>query len=288
MLKKGGGEMQRHDYCVYNQTNECFLSLGATLGDGPFARLKQRFHIGRRRADEGSWFKPYQPQHALTMFNTRDLLYLDAAHRVVHIVESYPGLRVVPQHQDAVSLLSLPVHTISSSQTKVGNQLLICVPTEMERKLRKLFEPKRSASQQPVAATPRSIHSFMSQPEEPVVRAAVIDTKSSISVPVVTVPVHRNRQVAVSPAVPVADGGELSMHAIRDLSATGLYLITRDRWPIGAEINMNLQPGGGASEDSISPITVRMRVTSWGSDGVSLEFSGAAAESSDPKSLYVC
>jgi hypothetical protein len=287
MLKKGGREMQRHDYCVYNQTNECFLSLGATLGDRPFARLKQRFHIGRRRPDEGSWFKPYEPQHALTMFNTRDLLYLDDAHRVVHIVESHPGLRVVPQHLDAASLLALPVHTVSSSQTKPGNQLLICVPTEMERKLRKLFEPNRSSSQRLPAAS-RSIHSFMSQPEEPVVRAAVVDTKSSISVPVVTVPVHRNQQVPVSPAVPVAEGGELSLHAIRDLNATGLYLVTRDRWPIGAEINMNLQPGGGVSEKSISPITVRMRVTSWGSDGVSLEFAGAAAESSDPKSLYVC
>ena len=279
--------MQRQDYCVYNQTNECFLSLGATLGDGPFARLKQRFHLGRRRADEGSWFKPYEPQHALTMFNTRDLLYLDAAQRVVHIVESHPGLRVIPQHLDAVSLLALPIHTISSSQTKPGNQLLICVPTEMERKLRKLFEPKRGTGVQSPAES-HSLHSFMTQPEEPTMRAAVVDATSSISMPVVTVPVQRNRQVPVSPAVPVADAGELSLHAIRNLSATGLYLVTHDRWPIGAEINMNLHPGGATSRHALSPVTVRMRVTSWGTDGVSLEFAGAPAESSDQTSPYVC
>jgi hypothetical protein len=277
--------MQRQDYCVYNQTNECFLSLGATLGDRPFARLKQWFNIGRRRADEGSWFRPYERLRALTLFATRDLLYLDANHRVLHVLEDFPSLRIVPPHQEAVSLLALPVHTISSSQTKCGNQLLICAPAEMERKLRKLFEPKRNTSQ-PQAST-RSIHSFMGQPEEPGLRAAV-DATSPISVPVVTVPVQCNKQVSVPPAVPVADGGELSLHAIRDLSSTGLYLVTRDRWPIGAEINMNLQPGGGVSEKAISPITVRMRVTSWGADGVALEFAGAAAEASDPRSLYVC
>jgi len=178
--------MQRQDYCVYNQTNECFLSLGATLGDRPFARLKQWFNIGRRRADEGSWFRPYERLRALTLFATRDLLYLDANHRVLHVLEDFPSLRIVPPHQEAVSLLALPVHTISSSQTKCGNQLLICAPAEMERKLRKLFEPKRNTSQ-PQAST-RSIHSFMG----------------------------------------------------------------------------------------------------WGADGVALEFAGAAAEASDPRSLYVC
>jgi hypothetical protein len=282
--------MQRQDYCVYNQTNECFLSLGATLGGRPFMRLKQRLNIGRRRADEGSWFKPYDRRRALTLFTTRDLIYLDAKQRVVHVVEANAGLRVVPPHPDAVSLLALPVHTISSSQTKPGNQLLICAPTEMERKLRKLFEPNRNTSQQTAAThSTHPIHSFMAQAEgQPSAQASVESTRG-LTVPVVTVPIQRNKHASTSPAASCADGGELALHAIRDLSATGLYLVTRDRWPIGAEINMNLQPGGGiVADDSVSPITVRMRVTSWGSDGVSLEFAGAATESSNAKSLYVC
>jgi hypothetical protein len=282
--------MQRQDYCVYNQTNECFLSLGATLGDRPFMRLKQRLNIGRRRADEGSWFKPYERQRALTLFTTRDLIYLDAKQRVVHVVEAYAGLRVVPQHADAVSLLALPVHTITSSQTKPGNQLLICAPTEMERKLRKLFEPNRSASQQTAAThSTHPLHSFMAPTERQSAAQASVESTHGLTVPVVTVPIQRNKQATTSPASSCADGGELALHAIRDLSATGLYLVTRDRWPIGAEINMNLQPGGGVvADDAVSPISVRMRVTSWGSDGVSLEFAGAGTESSGAKSLYVC
>jgi hypothetical protein len=268
--------MQRQDYCVYNQTNECFLSLGATLGDRPFARLKQRFNIGRRRAHEGSWFKPYEPLRALTLFATHDLLYLDADHRVLHSIEGFPALRIVPPHQDAVSLLALPVHTISSSQTKCGNRLLICVPAEMERKLRKLFEPNQNAGR---ALT--SIQPDLAQLKHAPKQAAADPAHT------VTVPVYRNAQTPATSPAPCADGGDISMHAIRDLSATGLYLVTRDRWPIGAEINMNLQPGG-LTDSNGSPIVVRMRVTDWGTDGVALEFAGATAETSDSKSLYVC
>jgi hypothetical protein len=266
--------MQRQDYCVYNQTNECFLSLGATHGDRPFARLKQRFNIGRRHADEGSWFSPLERLRALTLFATRDLLYLDANHRVLHIVENFPALRIVPPHQDAVSLLALPVHTISSSQTRCGNQLLICEPAEMESRLRKLFEPAQNPGR-PLT----SIHSDLAQRERSPKHAA------SDSARTITVPVYRNSQAPASPVTSGAVRAEFSPHAIRDLSAKGLYLVTRDRWPIGAEINMNLQPGG-LPNNTISPIVVRMRVTNWGSDGVALEFAGEGA--SDPRSLHVC
>jgi PilZ domain len=273
--------MQRQDYCVYNQTNECFLSLGATLGDRSFARLKKLLNISRRRADEGSWFRPYERRHALTLFATRDLLYLDAKHRVVHIVESYPALRSVPMHHEAASLLALPVHTLSSSQTNLGNQLLICVPAEMERRLRKLFEPSLNGSRQ-LRESSQPVQSAMRPPERPPVQA-VIDLQHAVTV------LNRGAsQPLASPTASRVDVGDLPVHAIRDLSATGLYLVTRDRWPIGAEINMNLQPGSGATDNATHPITVRMRVIRWGADGVGLEFAGAAAESSNAKSLYVC
>jgi hypothetical protein len=272
--------MQRQDYCVYNQTNECFLSLGATLGDRPFERLKQRLHIGRRRADEGYWFKPFDRQRALTLFATRDLIYLDAKHRVVHIVESYPALRTVLPHHEAISLLALPVQTILSSQTRNGNQLLICSPTEMERRLRKLFEPNLNSARQPHPWLPA--HSILPPPEEPRLQTA-FDFHDAI-----TVAGRRNMQPSELPAASYADGGNLSLHAIRDLNATGLYLVTRDRWPIGAEINMNLQPSGGVTGNATAAITVRMRVTRWGADGIGLEFAGAATEASDSKSLHVC
>ena len=275
--------MLRQDYCVYNQTNECFLSLGATLGDRPFTRLKKWIGISRRRADEGTWFRPYDRRRALTLFVIRDLIYLDARQRVVHFIESFPSLRTVPPRPDAATLLALPVHTISSSQTRIGNQLLICTPAEMERKLRRLFEPSRnSQNQQPLPAVPLRAESREPLPlRQPSLGGAHI-------APTLDLRSLERIERAIALATPLCDGGTLSPHAIRDLSPRGLYLITSERWPVGAEIRMNLQPSGGIHDESCSPIIVRMRVVRWGSDGVGLEFAGAAAEAGELKSLYVC
>ena len=56
---------------------------------------------------------------------------------------------------------------------------------------------------------------------------------------------------------------------------------------------MSLQPSGALSPTSTAPMTVRMRVTRWGGDGVGLEFAGPPAEFADLQSVelkspYVC
>jgi hypothetical protein len=279
---KGGREMQRNDYCVYNQTNECFLSLGATLGDRPFARFKQWLGIGSRRVDEGCWIRPYE-HRPISFLAKRDLVYLDVKHRVLHVIESYPMLHSVPVRLDATSLLALPEHSLSSSQTRAGNQLLICAAEEMQRRLRKLFQDHPHQAQAP-ACQPRPDQPVedRSVQEKPAIRSAV-DLGAAVSAQ----PRRTPHQLA-SPVAYYAEGGTLAVHAIRDLSATGLYLVTHDRWPIGAEVKMSLQPSGGLNDKTAGPITVRMRVTRWGVDGVGLEFAGAAAEASELKSLYVC
>jgi hypothetical protein len=83
------------------------------------------------------------------------------------------------------------------------------------------------------------------------------------------------------------DGGAHGVHAIRELSTRGLYLVTRDRWPVGAEVKMNLQPIGRSDANTLGPVTVRMKVIRWGSDGVGLEFTGHAAEAAELTALYV-
>jgi hypothetical protein len=267
--------MHPQRYCVYNQNNECFLSLGATLGDHPLARLKRRLGLGRSHADEGCWIPAGQGKTAFGFFASRDLVYLDDDHRVVHMLESYPVLRALPECPSAKSLLALPVHTISSSRTQTGNQLVICAAQEMELRLRDLHRQQQSENMMAAIAAPRS-------------RTDASDARGSFGS-------RRNAQ-RQRPAFSVAyyaEGGKLAVHAIRDLSATGLYLVTRDRWPIGAEVLMSLQPSGALDANSMAPMTVRMRVTRWGADGVGLEFAGAAAEildlqSTEVKSPYVC
>ena len=62
----------------------------------------------------------------------RDLIYIDDNHRVVHVIEHFPRFRISPLKPQATSVLELPTHTIYTSQTQAGDQLLICAAEEME------------------------------------------------------------------------------------------------------------------------------------------------------------
>lgn len=127
--------MDRRTYCVYNQTRECFLSLGVTLADTTFTRL--RGLIGRLKLsfDEGLWVVPSCGVHTLGVLFPLDLIYLDENHRVIQFVEHFPGFCIAPLRAQAASVLELPTHTIYSSQTQPGDQLLICPVEEMESRL---------------------------------------------------------------------------------------------------------------------------------------------------------
>jgi len=64
-----------------------------------------------------------------------DLIYLDENYRVIHLVEYFPAFRIAPLRVQAESVLELPTHTIYSSQTQPGDQLVICVAEEMNSRL---------------------------------------------------------------------------------------------------------------------------------------------------------
>src|ERR1700722_997752 len=129
--------MKRKTYCVYNQTRETFLSLSVTAADTIFTRLKG--FIGRLKlgCDEGIWLVPSRGVHTLGVLVPLDLIYLDENYRVIHLVEYFPTFRIAPLRTQAESVLELPTHTIYSSQTQPGDELVICVAEEMESRLKK-------------------------------------------------------------------------------------------------------------------------------------------------------
>ena len=128
--------MEHRKYCVYNQTRESFLSLGVAAADNTFARLKGLIGKFRLNSDEGLWMVPSRGVHTIGVMFPLDLIYLDQHHRVIHFVESCPIFCIAPLRTQAESVLELPTHTIYSSHTQVGDQLLICVAEEMEQRLR--------------------------------------------------------------------------------------------------------------------------------------------------------
>jgi uncharacterized membrane protein (UPF0127 family) len=134
-LAKGEREMQKQKYCVYNKTRESFLSLGLAAADTTMARLKGLIGKLTLGLDEGLWIVPSRGIHTVGVLFPLDLVYLDESYKVIHVVESFPTFRISPIIAQAASVLELPTHTIYSSQTQPGDQLVICVAEEMEQRL---------------------------------------------------------------------------------------------------------------------------------------------------------
>jgi uncharacterized membrane protein (UPF0127 family) len=142
--------MERRTYCVYNQTRECFLSLGVTPADTVFTRLKGLIGRLKMRSDEGLWVIPSSGVHTWGVLFPLDLIYLDENLRVVYVSEHFPKFKVAPLRIRAASVLELPTHTIYSSQTQAGDQLVICLADEIEDRLMEevpeISEPSRTMS----------------------------------------------------------------------------------------------------------------------------------------------
>jgi uncharacterized membrane protein (UPF0127 family) len=128
----GGTQRSKKGYCVFNKTRESFLSLSVTAADTHLARLKGLLGRLRLKSDEGIWVIPSQGVHTIGVLVPIDLIYLDSDYKVLHTIESFGSFRIGPIRRHSASVLELPTRTIYSSQTQVGDQLLICSQGEME------------------------------------------------------------------------------------------------------------------------------------------------------------
>ena len=256
--------MASPQYCVYNQTSECFLSLGVDNGDSTLARLKGVLAGRAPRYDEGRWITHPRSLHLFRVFSERDLVFLDENHRVMGVIESFPPFRFAPLRSTVASVLTLPVRTISSSQTQPGNQLVICAAEELEFRLRGMPDLQRHELIDACLET-----DDLQPPRKWGAPRMGQDRRGA----------RRKRW----PRLVAYDstGGTLEVHGVKDMSATGLYLMTEQRWPLGAQVMMTLQRTDGIDESPRNnAISVQLRVVRWGSDGVGLSFVQAETEES--------
>jgi uncharacterized membrane protein (UPF0127 family) len=250
--------METRRFCVYNQTCECFLSFGVTAADAELARFKDL--IGKRtlKDDAGIWMRPPKGFH---QFNgvpaaPMDLVYLDKNHRVVHTVESVSRARNAASRKTASSLLALPVHTVYSSQTQPGNQLVICPVEELEFRLRNVTAQEEIEE--------KSVYGPGAMDSLSLLAALSCDAGEDRR--------RSGRQIWPPLVAYDASGGNLAVHGIRDASATGLYLITERRWPLGTRMTMTLQRADIADEKLRPSIAVQLEVIRWARDGVGVRF----------------
>jgi hypothetical protein len=67
-------------------------------------------------------------------------------------------------------------------------------------------------------------------------------------------------------------GGAPRPHGVKNISVTGFYMLTDERWLPGTIIRITLQLMGTSGENPHDTITVHSRVVRWGHDGGGFEF----------------
>jgi hypothetical protein len=91
------------------------------------------------------------------------------------------------------------------------------------------------------------------------------------------------------------DGGEPVAHSVQNISPTGFYLLTKQRWLLGTLIMMTLQRTSTEASQAYCSVIVMSKVVRYGDDGVGFAFipvqtsnsnpSGPGAQAADRKTL---
>jgi hypothetical protein len=77
-------------------------------------------------------------------------------------------------------------------------------------------------------------------------------------------------------------GNDLKQERVKDISQTGVYILTEDRWPLGTLLFLTMQREGPLEMDPECRIETRAKVVRCGEDGVGLAF----VWSDDPESCH--
>jgi hypothetical protein len=80
-------------------------------------------------------------------------------------------------------------------------------------------------------------------------------------------------------------GGSPEAHSIKDVSSTGLYMVTEERWYPGTLVLMSLQDADGGQESAERSIQVHSRAVRCGTDGVGLQFILSKSKDANGKTL---
>ena len=296
--------------CAYNATRERFLCANVDSGDFRASNLDVHLAALAPGSAAALWLVPFRGISPTSVRVPVDLLYLDRNCVVIEVVESFPIASVSSSSAPAASVLALPANTIASAGTRAGDQLILCDPEQMKWRLQELMAAKAQSQPAEAAAAPSLEPAARSSagrvllfdrsrskpaveiPAAEVAPAAPPAPPQAAPAPAVGEPAQKAKpakswlQRFLSPDPPQPrkaaretlegiaayffTGGESKAHGVRDISPTGFYVFTEERWYPGTIIRMTLtdrrQPTAERS------ITVNAGVVRWGNDGVGLQF----------------
>ena len=292
---RAGGCMESRIHCAYNQTRECFLGLEIEVEDISRSDLEHRIAALNLKSGEGLWIAPCRRIPAVDLRVPLDLVYLDEACRVIEVVESFPSFRATLSSAQVASVLALPIHSIYLSQTQAGDQMLICRAEEMEQSLERLTPSIAVGGAEQSAALLREKPLWSGGPgllelgdrtgkdsplfeqthemglQEPKIDG-IRPPRNWLERWWSPDPRKAPRNIVSGLAAYYWTGAAPTAHSVRDISSTGLYVVTEERWYPGTLVLMTLQDTGCEGEASECSVSVYSKAIRWGDDGVGLKF----------------
>lgn len=299
--------MEAQKYCVYNQTRESFLSLGVTVADATSGDIQDLVDRVSVKPDSGAWIIPYRGTLPIHGHSPVDLVYLDSDYRVIQEIESFLTSSAESLRDEAASILVLPSHTIYSSQTQPGDQMVICVADEMERRLERLSGSLASLSNSQSAVNPKEklpgsgLTAPAPQPiridkqlvahngAEAMENAASKSGKRGSLLSWIQNWLSTSTDRRRAPRQPLPGlvayywtGSTPRAYRVADISTSGFYVLTEERWFPGTMVLMTLQRTDRNGRNLDDSIAVQSRVVRWGSDGLGLAY--VLSKAVDPNS----
>lgn len=296
--------MESQKFCVYNRTRDTLLGLEAVQVDTATETLKRQVEYLAVQAETGLWLNPYRGIPLVPGIAPFDLVCLDQEYRIVRLIESVVAAEMLPSTGEVYSALVLPGNSLNSSASQVGDELVIAHQPEMKQQFPHLslqtrntgrFQaiPESSNGSEPrVARMPMTVMLA----DESNHRAAQIRTIREQNVYEDEIDYDAPTRVTLKMRLLrwlVSDrrgnkrvpkprliayrwtGGNPQAHHIGDISDTGLYLVTDERWIPGTKILITLQRTDSDGDGEEESIAVEAKVVRWGSDGEGLAFVGA-------------
>lgn len=259
---------------AYNHTRKCILAVEVACGDFTFINLADRVPLLTPASGAGLWLIPFRGILAADVRVPLDLIYLDAGLRVIEAVELFPAYRVSPSSPTAASVLALPTQSIFESQTQAGDQLSIGLAEEMEQDRQRLFASSAAAradfQAQGKVEPPEEEAAAPSPQKQPIAKPK--NWLARLLFPDPAPPRKAERAALPGLTAYFWTGGVPQPSAVRDISSTGMYIVTEERWYPGTLIQMTIKKTSAERAGVEATISLLARANRWGNEGVGVSF----------------
>src|SRR5208282_690259 len=269
-------------YCVYDQTRERFVASDIEAVSGSEAGIEAR--LRELRPGSGAiWIVPFQGISPMSLRFPVDLVFLSGDRAVLETVESFPMAGVGALSAQAASALVLPADSLAQGEIRPGDRLAICPPEEMKQYLQRLQEEVKAPQAAPMAgstgATAAAIPKAVAMPpqakEQPVLpqngpqpwkKEAPRSWWKRLLLGDPVDPRRSAREPLPGLVAYFFTGGTPMEQPVQDISNSGLYILTTERWFKGTIVQLTLTDRHDRRVER--SITVNARVVRLGDDGV--------------------